>query len=172
MGIVLHLNRLGPTVISDVGLITRIGFATLPKFYTELFQYSMRTSPFRSTTYSLRCKIEKFEAILFPCRSRRHCLCPADRRAPVPEAGAVHPKCNKLSSGAHTWPSRAKADTPRCSAISPSYCRRPRPTSCTPSRCRRPRHLHCLSIARWRIDTPLHHAHPRRHAGDHGIPCV
>jgi hypothetical protein len=35
MGTVLHLNRLGPTVISDVGQITRVGFATLPKFYTD-----------------------------------------------------------------------------------------------------------------------------------------
>jgi hypothetical protein len=35
MRIVLHLNRTGPIVISDVGLITRVGFATLPKFYTD-----------------------------------------------------------------------------------------------------------------------------------------
>jgi hypothetical protein len=35
MGIVLHLNRTGPTVISDVGLITRVEFAALPKFYTN-----------------------------------------------------------------------------------------------------------------------------------------
>jgi hypothetical protein len=35
MRIVLHLNRMGPTVISDTGLITRVGFAALPKFYTD-----------------------------------------------------------------------------------------------------------------------------------------
>jgi hypothetical protein len=35
MGIVLHLNRTGPTVISDAGLITRVEFAALPKFYTD-----------------------------------------------------------------------------------------------------------------------------------------
>jgi hypothetical protein len=29
MGTVLHLNRTGPTVISDEGLITRVGFAAL-----------------------------------------------------------------------------------------------------------------------------------------------
>jgi hypothetical protein len=88
----------------------------------------VRTSPFRSAAYSLHCKTEKFEAILFPRRSRRWCLRTADHRAPVPEAAAVHPKCAKSSSGAHARPSRAKADTPHCSAISTtSYCRRPRP---------------------------------------------
>jgi hypothetical protein len=35
MGTVLHLNRTGPTVISDTGLITRVGFAALPKFYSD-----------------------------------------------------------------------------------------------------------------------------------------
>jgi hypothetical protein len=35
MGTVLHLNRTSPTVISDAGLITRVGFAALPKFYTD-----------------------------------------------------------------------------------------------------------------------------------------
>jgi hypothetical protein len=35
MRIVLHLIELGPTVISDVGLITRVGFAALPIFYTD-----------------------------------------------------------------------------------------------------------------------------------------
>jgi hypothetical protein len=35
MGTVLHLNITGPTVISDAGLITRVGFAGLPKFYTD-----------------------------------------------------------------------------------------------------------------------------------------
>jgi hypothetical protein len=35
MRTVLHLNRTGPTVISDAGLITRVGFAALPKFYTD-----------------------------------------------------------------------------------------------------------------------------------------
>jgi hypothetical protein len=35
MGTVLHLNRTGPIVISDAGLITRIGFAALPKFYVD-----------------------------------------------------------------------------------------------------------------------------------------
>jgi hypothetical protein len=35
MVIVLHLNRTGPTVSSDTGLITRIGFAALQKFYTD-----------------------------------------------------------------------------------------------------------------------------------------
>jgi hypothetical protein len=33
--IVLHSMELGPTVISDMGLITRIGFAAIPKFYTD-----------------------------------------------------------------------------------------------------------------------------------------
>jgi hypothetical protein len=32
---VLHLKELGPTVISDAGLITHVGFAALPKFYTN-----------------------------------------------------------------------------------------------------------------------------------------
>jgi hypothetical protein len=75
----------------------------------------MRTSPFRSAAYSLRYKTKKFEAILFPRRSRRRCLHTADRRALVPEAAAVHPKCAKSINGAHARPSRAKADTPRCS---------------------------------------------------------
>jgi hypothetical protein len=133
----------------------------------------VRTSPFRSVAYSLRCKTEKFETILFPCRSCRRCLHTADRRAPVPEAATVHPKCAKSSSGAHARPSRAKADTPRCSAISmTSYCHCLRPASCTPSRCRRRRHRHCLCRARWRIDTPPYRSHPRRRAGDHCIPCV
>jgi hypothetical protein len=35
MRTVLHLNRTGPTIISDAGLITRVGFAGLPKFYTD-----------------------------------------------------------------------------------------------------------------------------------------
>jgi hypothetical protein len=35
MGTVHHLNRTGPIVISDAGLITRVGFASLPKFYTD-----------------------------------------------------------------------------------------------------------------------------------------
>jgi hypothetical protein len=132
----------------------------------------MRTSPFRSGAYSLRCKTEKFEAILFPCRSRRRCL-RTTHRAPVPEAPAFHPKCAKSSSVAHARPSHAKADTPRCSAISTtSYCRRPRPASCTPSWCRRRRHRHCLYRARWRIDRPPHRGHPRWRAGDHCIPCV
>jgi hypothetical protein len=72
----------------------------------------VRTSPFRSAAYSLRCKIEKFEAIFFPRRTRHRCLRTADRRAPMPEAASVHPKCAKSSSGAHTRPSRAKEDTP------------------------------------------------------------
>jgi hypothetical protein len=61
----------------------------------------VRTSPFRSATYSLHCKIEKFEAILFPRRSRRWCLRTADRRTPV--------KCAKSSSWAHVRPSRANS---------------------------------------------------------------
>jgi hypothetical protein len=80
----------------------------------------------------------------------------------MPEAEAVHPKCAKSSSGTHARPSRAKADTPRCSAFSTSYCCRPRPASCTPSRCRQRRHCHCLCRARWRIDRPPHRAHPWR----------
>jgi hypothetical protein len=125
----------------------------------------MRTSPFRSTAYSLRCKTEKFEAILFPRRSRCHCLRTTDRHAPVPEAVVIHPKCAKSRSGAHAWSSRAKAETPRCSAISTSYCHRPRPASCTTWRCRQRWHRHCLRRARWRIDRPPHHARPRRRAG-------
>jgi hypothetical protein len=35
MRIVLHLNRTGPTVISDAGLITHVCFAALPKYYTD-----------------------------------------------------------------------------------------------------------------------------------------
>jgi hypothetical protein len=132
----------------------------------------VRTSPFRSSTYSLRCKTEKFEAILFPRRSLRRCLRRSDHRAPVPEAAGVHPKCAKSRSGAHARPSRAKTDTPRCSAISTSYCRRPRPASCTTWRCHRRRHHHCLYGARWRIDRPPHHARPRRRASDHCIHCV
>jgi hypothetical protein len=133
----------------------------------------VRTSSFRSAAYSLRCKTEKFEAILFPHRSRRQSLRTADHHAPVPEAATIHPKCAKSSSGAHAWPSRAKTDTRRCSAISTtSYCRRPRPASCTPLRCRRWRHRHCPCRARWRIDRPPHCSHTRRHAGDHCIPCV
>jgi hypothetical protein len=63
----------------------------------------------------------------------------------------------------HSQPSRAKADTPRCSAISTtSYCRCPRPASCTPLWCRRWWHRHCLCRAIWRIDRPPHRAHPRR----------
>jgi hypothetical protein len=58
-------------------------------------------------------------------------------------------------------PSRAMVDTPRCSAISTSYCRRPLLASCTPLRCHRRRHCHCLCRARWSIDRPPHHAHPR-----------
>jgi hypothetical protein len=131
----------------------------------------VRTSPFRSADYSLRCKTEKFEAILFPHHSHRCCLRTADRRAPVPEAVAVHPKYAKSSSAAHARPSRAKADTPHCSAISTSYCRRPRPASCTPSRCCRQRHRHCLYRAIWRIDRTPHCAHPRRRAGDHCPLC-
>jgi hypothetical protein len=129
----------------------------------------VRTSPFRSAAYSLRCKSEKFEAILFPLRNSHRCL-RTDRRALVPEAAAVHPKCANSSSGAHARPSRAKANTPRCSAISTtSYCRRPRPASCTPLRCHRRRHRHCLCRARWCIDRPSHRAHPRWGAGDHCI---
>jgi hypothetical protein len=51
----------------------------------------------------------------------------ADRRQPVPEAAAVHPKCEKSSSGVHARPSHAKEDTPHCSVIPASYCRRPDP---------------------------------------------
>jgi hypothetical protein len=74
----------------------------------------------------------------------------------VPEAAAVHPKCAKSSSGAHARPSRAKADIPRCSAISTSYYHRPRPASCTTSWCRRRRYRHRLYRARWHIDRPPH----------------
>jgi hypothetical protein len=35
MGTVLHLNRTGPHSLSDAGLITRVGFAALPEFYTD-----------------------------------------------------------------------------------------------------------------------------------------
>jgi hypothetical protein len=132
----------------------------------------VRTSPFRSATYSLHCKTEKFKTILFSRRSRRQCLRTADRGVPVLEAATVHPKCTKSSSGAHAWPSRAKANTPRCSAISTSYYRRPRLASCTPSRCHQWRHRHCPSRARRRIDKLPHRAHPQWHAGDHCIPCV
>jgi hypothetical protein len=130
----------------------------------------VRTSPFRNAAYSLRCKTEKFEAILFLRHSLRRCLRTADRRAPVPEAAAVHPKCAKLRSASYAPPSRAKADTPRCSANSTSYYRRPRPASCTASRCRRRWHRHCLCRARWRIDRPPRRSHCRRRAGDHYIP--
>jgi hypothetical protein len=117
----------------------------------------VRTSPFCSAAYSLRCKVETLEAILFPCRSCHRCLRTDDHRAPVPEAAAVHPKCAKSSSGAHAWPSRAKVDTPRCSAILTTlYCNRPWPASCTPSWCCRRRHHHCLCRARWCIDRPPH----------------
>jgi hypothetical protein len=51
------------------------------------------------------------------------------------------------------------------------YCRHPRPASCTASRCRRRRHNHCLCRAKWHIDRPPHHAHPRRCTEDHYIPC-
>jgi hypothetical protein len=40
----------------------------------------VRTSPFRSTAYSLRCKTKKFEAILFSRRSHRRCLRTADTK--------------------------------------------------------------------------------------------
>jgi hypothetical protein len=53
----------------------------------------VRISAFHSAAYNLRYKTEKFEAILFPRRSRRWCLRTADRRAPVPEAVVVYPKC-------------------------------------------------------------------------------
>jgi hypothetical protein len=112
----------------------------------------VRTSPFHSATYTLRCKTKKFEAILFPCRSHHRCMRTADRRQPVPEAAAVHPKCEKSSSGVHGRPSHAKEDTPHCSVIPASYCRRPRPASSTTSRCRRRRHRHYLCSARWHID--------------------
>jgi hypothetical protein len=125
----------------------------------------VRTSPVRNAAYNLRCKTEKFEAILFPRCSRCRCLRTADRCSPVLEAVEVHPKCAKSSSGVHARPSHTKADTPRCSAISLSYCRRPRPASCTPSWCHRQRHRHCLYRARWRIDRPSRRAHPRRCAG-------
>jgi hypothetical protein len=45
-----------------------------------LFQYSVRTSPFRSATYNLCCKTEKFEAIIFPHRNRRRCLRTVDTK--------------------------------------------------------------------------------------------
>jgi hypothetical protein len=73
----------------------------------------------------------------------------------------VHPKCAKSSSGSHMRPSGAKADTRHCSAISTSYYRHLRPSSCTTSRCRQQRHCHCPCRKRWRIDRPLHRAHPR-----------
>jgi hypothetical protein len=131
----------------------------------------VRTSPFRSADYSLCCKTKKFEAILFPCRSRRRCLRTVDRRSPVSEAAVVHPKCAKSSSGAHERPCHANADTPRCSAIwTTSYCRGPRPASCTPSRCRRRRHHHCLYRARWHIDRAPNRGHPWRRAGDQRSP--
>jgi hypothetical protein len=151
----------------DIKYLNKI--STITNF---LFQYFVRTSPFRSVAYSLRCKTEKFEASLFPRRSRRRCLRTADRRAPVPEAAVVHPKCAKSSSGAHALPSPTKADTPRCSAMSTSYCRRPRPALCTTSRCRLRQHRHCLCRARWHIDRPPHRAHPQRCAGDHSIPYL
>jgi hypothetical protein len=66
-----------------------------------------------------------------------------------------------LNSPTHVWPSRAKADITRCSAILTSYCRNPWPASCTASRCHRSWHRHCLYRARWRIDRPPHRAHPR-----------
>jgi hypothetical protein len=56
----------------------------------------MQISPFRSAAYSLRCKTEKFEAILFPRCSRRRCLRTADRRALVSEAAVVHPQIHKV----------------------------------------------------------------------------
>jgi hypothetical protein len=35
MGTVLHLNTIGPHSYSDAGLITRVRFAALLKFYTD-----------------------------------------------------------------------------------------------------------------------------------------
>jgi hypothetical protein len=181
---ILHLNRTSPTVISDAGLITRVGFAALPKFYTDnsciiqkliyyWFPIPILRLNFTISQWSLKSSLQnrEFEVILYPHRSSRRYLCKADRCAPVPEAAVVHPKCAKSKSGSHARPSRAKADTPRCSAISTLYCRRPRPTSCNASRCRQRRHYHCLYRSRWRIDRPPHRAHPRRRARDHCIPC-
>jgi hypothetical protein len=149
--------ELGPTVISDAGLITRVGFAALPKYYTDnssniqkliyyWFPIPILRSNFTISQRSLQSSLQHIEirSHLYPRRSNRCCLRTADRRAPVPEAAAVHPKCTKLRSGLHARPSRAKADTTRCSAISTLYCLHPRPASCTTSRCRRWRHRHCL----------------------------
>jgi hypothetical protein len=98
-------------------------------------------------------------------------LCTADRRTPMTEVASVHPKCAKSTNGSHARPSHAKADTPRCLAISTSYCRHPPPTSCTASRCHRRQRCHCLCRARWHIDRLPHRAHPWQRAGDHCIPC-
>jgi hypothetical protein len=96
--------EMGPAVISNAGLITRVEFAAHPKIYINNLsiiqkliyywfpiQYSVRTSPFRSAAYSLRCKTKKFEAILFPHRNHCRYLRTANRRTHVPEAAAVHP---------------------------------------------------------------------------------
>jgi hypothetical protein len=42
MGIALHLNRTGPTVISDAGLITRVGFAVSQNF-TQIIRASYKS---------------------------------------------------------------------------------------------------------------------------------
>jgi hypothetical protein len=149
--------ELGPIVISGAGLITCVGFAALPKFYTDnssniqkliyyWFPIPILGSNFTISQRSLQSSLqtEKFEAILYPRRSSHRCLRTADHHALVPEAVEVHSKCAKSRSGWHACPSSAKADTPRCLAISTSYRRRPRPASCNASRCRRWRHRHCL----------------------------
>jgi hypothetical protein len=112
-------------------------------------------------SYRLCCKTEKFEAILYPCCSRRRCLRTADRHAPVPNglSRGVIARAAFLRQGRHP------------SLLSHLDVVLPPPVTrlMYASRCRRRRHRHCLCRARWRIDRTPYHAHPRRRAGDHCI---
>jgi hypothetical protein len=147
--------ELGPTVISNTGLITRVDFAAIPKFYTDstsnlqkLIHYwlpiPILRSNFTISQWSLQSSLQNREIPSHPLSTPQLPLLPT-----------------------HGWSSRTKADTPHCSAISTSYCRRPRPASYIASRCHQRRHCHCPYRARWHMDRSPHHAHPQRRAGDH-----
>jgi hypothetical protein len=63
----------------------------------------VRTLPFRSAAYSLRCKTEKFEAILFPRRSRRRCLRTADTKTNTLESNtSVNLEVLKTTTNSNT----------------------------------------------------------------------
>jgi hypothetical protein len=175
--------ELGPTVISDAGLITRVGFAALPKFYTDnssniqkliyyWFPIPILCSNFTILQRSLQSLLQNREIRSHPLSTPQQPSLPAHGWSPRTYAGGGNgsPQMRQVEEWIARVAFSRKGRHPSFLSHLDVVLRRPRPASCTASWCPRRWHRYCLYRARWRIDRLPHRAHPRRRAGEHCIP--